>query len=148
MTPFITKNSTRKSIHVGMQTFHGLTNRIVVERMLANAFRRTVKPKLDALLKEGYKCLIFVGNMDIITGHVGIQTVLGSLTWEHAQEMLDGPREIWTDDEGVAGYVTRAGNTSAFAVLRNAGHVVLMGRAERAVKLIGQFVGNSTWLHK
>lgn len=144
----IEKKSTRRAIHVGSKKFQGLSSLIIVERMMPSAYRRSTWPKLDALLKEGYKLLVYVGNMDIITGPLGIESVIRKLTWEHAGNLVDGPREIWKDDAGVAGYVTKAGNSSAFVVFRNAGHVVIWEEAQRTLDLIGKFVDDdSGWLY-
>lgn len=145
MTDLIVNNSSRKAIHVGSRRFF-LRSGIAQERFLPT-FVVSVKSKLDMLLKEGYRVLIYVGNMDYITNHLGVQNVLSTLTWEHANELLDGPRYIWKDDKGVAGYVTTAAsNSSAFVVYRNAGHGVCADEGERCFQMITKFVdGNNNW---
>lgn len=146
MTPLIIRNSTRRAIHVGSRKYEGLTGQIIADQMLASAYRRTTWPKLDALLKEGYKFLVYVGNIDIITGPLAIERVLRMLTWEHAGYLVDGPREIWKDEEGVAGYIMTAGNSSAFVVFRNAGHLVRWEKPQRTHDLIARFMDDENGL--
>lgn len=114
---------------------------IVIERMHTNIIR-SVLAKLDALLNAGYRFMPVVGNMDIVTGHIGIANMATGLTWEHANDLIDGERILWKDDKGVAGYVTKVGDNSTFVILRNAGHGVLRDQGERAFEMIRRFVDN------
>lgn len=145
MTDLIVKNSTRRALHVGSQKFE-YTSLIVQDRFLPNMMR-SVKSKLDNLFKQDYRVLLYVGNMDVITGHLGIQKILQGLSWEYASELIDGSRYVWKDDKGVAGYVTTtASNSSAFVVLRNAGHGVCIDQPERCFRMLTKFVdGNNNW---
>lgn len=143
MTAFITKNSTRKSLHVGSQRFEYFSL-ATQERFLSN-LPRSVKGKLDALLKNGYRLLVNVGNLDGITNHAGVQNVIKTLTWEHAEELIYGPRLVWKNKDDAAGYVTTtANNSSMFVMYRNAGHGVYIYQAKRCYQMVVQFIEDDT----
>lgn len=141
MFDFFVKNSTRRALHVGSQEYHQTVSKNIADLMYPNLLR-SVKSKLEALLEADYRFLTYVGNMDVVTGPVGIQQTLRNLTWEHALELVDGPRHVWTDEKGVAGYVTNGGNTTSLVVYRNAGHGVIGGQPERVLKMLIEFVEN------
>lgn len=141
MAEFITLNATRRAIHVGSRKFEA-TGELVQDRMHANILI-SVLGKLDNLLKQGYRFMPYVGNMDIVTGHIGVQNMAKVLTWEHAGDFINGERIVWKDDKGVAGYVTKVGNDSAFVIVRNAGHGVRRDQPERSVEMITRFVDNN-----
>lgn len=141
MADFITANATRRAIHVGSRKFDP-NGEIIQERMHANILQ-PVLGKLDDLLKAGYRFMPYVGSMDIVTGHVGVQNMARALTWEHANDFIDGERIVWKDDKGVAGYVTKVGKDSAFVIIRNAGHGVRRDQPERALEMITRFIDNN-----
>lgn len=142
MTNFVTSNSTRKAIHVGSRKF-SFINSEQQGRMHATMLH-SAKSKMDELLIAGYRVLIYVGNMDGSTGHVGIRKISLSLTWESGNDIVDGPRTIWKDDKGVAGYVTEAGKTTTFVLLRNAGHGCLTDQPERVLAAVDKFLGEES----
>lgn len=141
MVDFITANTTRRAIHVGLRKFDPF-GEAVLERMHPNILR-SVSGKLDNLLKAGYRFMPCVGNMDIVTGQIGVQNMAKGLTWEHANDFIDGERIVWKDEMGVAGYVTKVGEGSAFVIIRNAGHGIGRDQPERSLEIIRRFIDNN-----
>lgn len=141
-TSLATNNSTRKAIHVGSRKF------LLMNAEQGNRMRDTMlhssKAKMDELLIAGYRFLMYVGNMDVITGHLGIRKISHSLSWESGNEIADGPRTIWKDDKGVAGYVTEAGKTTTFILFRNAGHGCLGDQPKRVLAVVEKFLGEES----
>lgn len=128
MELWVTNNTTRRALHVGNRTFSWAGDEQQV-RMLGT-FLRTILPQLDTLLKEGYHYLVAPGNMDTISGHLGVR----QLSWDAAQGWLNNTRFIWKVEERIAGYITQTsgGGQATYALVRNAGH--------------GTFFDNREWL--
>ncbi|ODM93970.1 Venom serine carboxypeptidase [Orchesella cincta] len=135
MTNYVTLNSTRKALKVGSRNF-SYVSRVDQSQVQANMMK-SMTPKLDTLLNEGFRMLMYVGNMDITTGHLGVAEVLKSLSWEGKTELINGSRTIWKVNDSVAGYITSATNAT-FAIVRNAGHGVLGNQPDIAGVLLLQ----------
>lgn len=94
----------------------------VVQSNMNKNFMRPVKEYLERFLDFGvYKVLIFVGNLDVITGHWGVQATLSNLTWGGRDELRNSTRGVWRVDGRPAGYVHTARNVTHI-LMRNAGH--------------------------
>ncbi|CAL8089211.1 unnamed protein product [Orchesella dallaii] len=137
MTNFVTLNSTRKALHVGTRNF-SFVNQDQQTRMHAGMMR-SMTPKLDTLLEEGFRMLLYVGNMDVTTGHVGVTEVIKSLSWEGKTDLLNASRNIWKVKDRVAGYITEATNAT-LVMIRNAGHGCLVDQPEWVLDVVGKFI--------
>ncbi|XP_021948992.1 venom serine carboxypeptidase [Folsomia candida] len=119
-TDFVASEQARDALHVGNVSFSWVSP-LVQSNMNAN-FMMPVKNLLENILDTGlYKVIIFVGNMDVITGHLGVQQTLSNLNWEGRDELKNSTRGIWHVDGRVAGYVHTARNVT-HVLIRNAGH--------------------------
>jgi carboxypeptidase C (cathepsin A) len=137
MTAFTVANSTRKALHVGSLDFKFISQE-QQSRMHSN-FMRSAKPKLDALLEAGYKFLIYVGNMDVTTNHLGVQKMLQTLSWSGGRDLADGTREIWRVNNKLAGYRTSSGK-GTMAIIRNAGHGCSADQPEEVLDVVNMFI--------
>lgn len=142
MTYFVTQNSTRKALHVGSLKFQWVGS-AQQQRMHANMLR-SAKPQMETLLQDGYRVLLYVGNMDGTTGHLGIQRLIRSLYWDGASELITSPRIIWKENGRVAGYNMTASNMT-FLIIRNAGHGCLLDQPEWVKSAVVNFIGNMTF---
>lgn len=138
MTDFVTRNSTRKALHVGSLNFRYVSS-AQQARMHANMLR-SAKPQMETLLQAGYKCLLYVGNMDCTTGHIGIRKIIRSLSWDGANDLINSPSVIWREGGRVAGYNMTSSNMT-FLIVRNAGHGCLLDQPEWVLNAVGNFIG-------
>jgi len=138
MTEFAVANSTRRALHVGSLEFKFISAEQQT-RMEPN-FMRSAKPKLDILLEAGYKFLVYVGNVDGTTNHLGVQRMLKSLAWSGGRDLVGGARSIWKVNDKTAGYKTSSGNAT-LVIVRNAGHGCSEERPEEVLDAVNTFTG-------
>lgn len=116
---FLQKSETRRAIHVGNNTFHGLEGENKVEEHLKLDVMNSVADWVAELLSH-YPVLIYNGQLDIIVAYPLTENYLKNLDFSGAEQYKTAPRYIWRVDNEVAGYVKHAGNLTE-VIVRNAG---------------------------
>lgn len=121
MVKFLQLASTRKAIHVGNNTFHGLDGVNRVEELLKRDVMDTVAPWVTEML-DNYRVCIYNGQLDIIVAYPLTVNYLNKLSFRDKDKYKSAPRYIWSVDGEVAGYAKEAGNLVEVLV-RRAGHM-------------------------
>lgn len=118
---FLLDSETKRAIHVGNTTFHGVNEENIVEPYLKSDLMKSVAPWVAELL-EHYPILIYNGQLDIIVGYPLTVNYLQHLNFAGVEEYRNAGRHIWRVGDEVAGYVKCGGNLSEVFV-RNAGKI-------------------------
>ncbi|XP_074309402.1 serine carboxypeptidase-like 50 [Silene latifolia] len=84
---------------------------------------KSVKYKLEYLLKKRVKVLLYQGGDDLRDGVVSVEAYLKKLKWVGLKEFGSSERRVWNVRGEVAGYVQKWGSLSEVVVL-GAGHLV------------------------
>lgn len=119
MGEFLQKSETRRAIHVGNNTFHGLTGKNEVEDHLKLDVMDSVADWVADLLSH-YPILIYNGQLDIIVAYPLTENYLKHLNFTGADQYKGAKRYIWRVDGDIAGYAKHGGNLTEVLV-RNAG---------------------------
>ncbi len=91
---YLNLDSSRVAAHVGDLRFSP-TNEIVYLELYQD-IPQSVKGKLEALLEEGYRVLIYSGNVDIICHHTGNVKTIQSLHWSGIEDYLATENQVST----------------------------------------------------
>lgn len=121
MMKFLLMPATRKAIHVGNNTFHGLDGTNLVEDHLLLDVMDSVAPWMTELI-DNYRVCIYNGQLDIIVAYPLTVNYLFKLSFRDKEAYLKAPRYVWKVDGEVAGYAKEAGNLVEVLV-RKAGHM-------------------------
>ncbi|XP_031635893.1 venom serine carboxypeptidase-like [Contarinia nasturtii] len=135
---FLQKAVTRRSIHVGNNTFH-VDNK--VEDFLRLDEMDSVADWVAELLSY-YPILVYNGQLDIICAFPMTENYLKNLNFSGAEKYKTAKRYIWRVDNEVAGYVKHAGNLTEVLV-RNAGHMVPADQPKWALDMLLHFTHHS-----
>lgn len=118
---FLLDSNTKRAIHVGNTTFHGVNEENIVEPYLKLDLMKSVAHWVAELLSH-YPILIYNGQLDIVVGYPLTVNYLRHLNFTGADEYKNAPRHIWRVEHEVAGYVKCGGNLTEILV-RNAGKI-------------------------
>jgi len=140
---YLRQDFVRKAIHVGNTTFI-VESSLPIEHYEDKGLITSV-PTIETLLNatEGYKVLVYTGQLDVITYHYGIRNVIDSLEWTHAEEFRRArayPFDANSDGQ-VNGFVTQAGNLT-YLTVRNAGHDVTGDQRPVVWDAVHRFINN------
>lgn len=119
MGVFLQTTETRRAIHVGNNTFHGLDGENKVEDHLKLDVMDSVANWIAELLSH-YPILIYNGQLDIIVAYPLTENYLKNLNFNGADEYKTAKRYIWRVENEIAGYAKHAGNLTE-VIVRNAG---------------------------
>jgi len=101
---------------------------------------RPVSSSLETLLNKGYKVVLFVGNLDVITGHLGVENMVNQLQWAGKEVLRNATRKIWrVGNKEVAGYAREAKGLM-HVLVRNAGHGVTGDQEKWSSDLLHRFI--------
>ncbi|XP_039764469.1 venom serine carboxypeptidase-like [Pararge aegeria] len=131
---FLQKPEVRRALHVGNSTFDNFGK---VYQNLVPDFMNSAKGWLEELL-DHYRVLMYNGHLDTVVAYHPSVNTYNSLSFADADKYKNSIREVWIEDDTVAGYHKRAGNFWEVMV-RNAGHMVPIDRPAEALKLISAF---------
>lgn len=108
---------------------------------LSTDMMKSSKPEMQKLLDSGYKMLLIVGNFDVITGHLGVQRIINSLTVAGNKVLSDDVEwEVWKVKEKIAGYRISSSESLKLLVVRNAGHAPLLDKPEWIWSEVSRFI--------
>lgn len=136
---FLNQSSTRKLIHVGEQPF--LNTSSLVLSHLAPDLEVSYKSDLESLLNNQYRVLLYVGQMDMVTPHLGMSQFLRSLNYTGSSAFTAAPRKIVRDLKrgDVSGYLKAQGNLY-YMIVRNAGHHAPSDQPRWCREMVERFV--------
>ncbi|ODN05074.1 Venom serine carboxypeptidase, partial [Orchesella cincta] len=145
---FLQLKTTKEAIHVGNLTFCD-ENDEIYRRFAGDilvSYRRLLETLLDA--EEGYRIVIYVGQLDIMTTFLGIENMIRSMNWSGSEEFFSGSvrKRPWilNNEHGInycAGYVKTLNNFS-YVLVRNAGHLISKDRTAWTLDLINRITKN------
>lgn len=139
---FVIMPAVRRAIHVGQRNFS--TTRSAVLKRFLDDFMRSAVPQLTVLLENGYRVLVYSGQLDLAVPTVMTEHFLSQMRWSEAASWARAHQRQWRSVGGkeLYGYAKRVGNLH-FAVVRNSGHMVPLDTPEAAFSLITAFVDGS-----
>jgi len=138
-TDFINEKSTRNALHVGNRQFNLMG--VKAADKIQPKFMSSVKSLLEELLESGlFKILSFVGNLDVVTNHIGVNKVMDNLNWNGAKGFRVRKRVIWNNKfREVLGYIKSHKNLTS-VIIRKASHGCGVDQPEAVWKLVRAFV--------
>jgi vitellogenic carboxypeptidase-like protein len=133
----------RKMIHVGNSPFQDGHD---CEMHLLTDFMVSMKPRLEVLLNavEGYKIVIYSGQLDVIIGAALTDRFLPTVNWYGQSKFTEAERKVWriTDsDPDVAGYVKQVDNLTQ-VIIKGAGHIAPYDQPSRTMNMIDRMINN------
>lgn len=111
-----------------------------MEKFLRNDMYQSVKPWIEDLLDapEGYKILMYSGQLDIIVASTLTDNFIRTLRWNGANAFSKTQRNIWRVGKDIAGYAKSYGNFTQ-VIVRNAGHMVPYDQPKWSFDMINRF---------
>jgi vitellogenic carboxypeptidase-like protein len=142
-TRFLNQTSTRKLIHVGEQPFNNVSSNVATSFL--NDLEFSSKAQMEQLLNLKYRVLIYVGQMDLITPHVGVANFIRSMDFEGKSEFEKSERRIMRDLKrgDVSGYVKAHANLF-YVVVRNAGHHAPSDEPRWCREMVEKFISGTS----
>ncbi|XP_077563808.1 venom serine carboxypeptidase-like isoform X2 [Haemaphysalis longicornis] len=136
---FVAMPAVRRAIHVGQRNFS-----IAREAAFTNFFEdfmRSAVPQLTILLENGYRVLVYSGQLDIAVPTTNTENFLSKMSWSGAGRWARAPQHQWRSADGhiLYGYKKTVDNLH-FVVVRNSGHLVPYDTPQAAFSLITAFV--------
>jgi len=115
-----------------------------VAELLYEDFENSYKDEMAQLLNLKYKSLVYVGQMDLVTPHVGVANFLKSMDYTGKVEFEKSDRRILRDLKrgDVSGYVKSHENLF-YVVIRNAGHHAPADQPRWSREIIERFVAGT-----
>ncbi|CAL8073068.1 unnamed protein product [Orchesella dallaii] len=141
---FLCLDLTRETIHVGNLTFCDNNDNIYYR--FANDIFVSYRSILEALVEadEGYRIVIYAGQLDIMTTFLGIENMIRNMNWSGKDEFFSGsvrkrPWVLKNEDgrEYSAGFVKTFKNFS-YVLVRNAGHLISKDRTAWTLDLVNR----------
>ncbi|KAH9368026.1 hypothetical protein HPB48_022292 [Haemaphysalis longicornis] len=139
---FVPLEGLRRAIHVGKRNFS--TSRDAVMSRFVEDFLRSAVAQLTVLLEDGYRVLVYSGQLDLAVPTTQTENFLSQLHWSGTSRWARARQRQWRsfDGEKLYGY-TKSVDNLHFAVVRNSGHMVPHDTPEAAFSLITAFVDGS-----
>ncbi|XP_077563811.1 venom serine carboxypeptidase-like isoform X2 [Haemaphysalis longicornis] len=144
---FVTTVDVRRAIHVGQRKFS--TSREAVAGYFAEDFMRSAVPQFTVLLENGYRVLVYSGQLDIAVPTTQTENFLSQLRWSGTNLWARAGQRQWrsSDGEKLRGYVKSVDNLH-FVAVRNSGHMVPHDTPQAAFDLISAFIDGSVPFNK
>jgi vitellogenic carboxypeptidase-like protein len=134
---YVSQPQIRRALHVGNVKFD--TGQKVMS-LLRNDIMQSAKWKLEFLLNNGVRTLLYSGQLDLIVPNRATDEFIQKLEWYGLQGFLEKDRKIWrTNGQGVRGYFRNHLNFTR-VTLRDCGHMVPYDKPKLAFHLIQAFV--------
>jgi len=111
-----------------------------VGEALAGDIMRPISADMPNLM-ENYRVLVYNGQFDLICNLVGTQSLYWNLEWEGQSTYQAAPRNIWTVDDNVAGFVRVADSFTQLIVL-GAGHLAPMNQPANTLDMLTRFIND------
>jgi vitellogenic carboxypeptidase-like protein len=128
---YVTSPAVRAALGVGAAAYND--GNLAVEIALEGDVMFSQRERLEALLQQGFKAIVYNGALDLICGAPLTERYIQLLNWPGNTFFNEQPKVIWHDPAypggAVSGYA-RAGGNLTFAVVRGAGHVSLCAPAQ------------------
>jgi len=134
---FVQQSYVRRGIHVGNRSYAEDSK---VEKFLREDMYKSVVPWIVELLEapEGYKVLIYSGQLDIIVAHINTEQMLRKMKWAGAEGYQAAEKKIWKVGKDVAGYFKKFNNLT-YVIVRNAGHILPYDQPKWSFDMINRF---------
>lgn len=147
---FVDQKSVRDALGVGNIKWESCN--FIVNKDFRGDFMRGYKHRVQELLDNDIRVLIYAGDADYICNWFGNEKWTRLLDWKHGAEFSKSPLQDWTgvssDDDlfnfaanGAKGQLRTAKNF-AFLRLYGAGHMVPLDQPENAQTMINKFFNN------
>lgn len=136
----------KEAVHVGHNT--KFSREPLINLQLMGDYFRNITDMV-ATLMDNYRFLAYAGQLDPIFSPPQIESFLRSVEWSRAEQFRHGrrfPLYAGSQEEGVSGYVTSAGNFS-FVVVANAGHYPGFDQTRATNEVMRRFLANNLTRH-
>ena len=90
------------------------------------------------------RVLLYEGQDDLILNSVGAETWIAQLQWYGQSQYLVAPKQVWTVDGEIAGYVRNYANLTQLLILK-AGHLVPHDQLANSLDMVTRFITNAPW---
>ena len=134
---FLNLPAVRKMLHVGNLKYEDIST--TVYSHLKKDIPKTVKPWIESLLENGYKAMIYNGQVDVIIAYPQTEEFISNLNWNGRQQYHQVDRNIWKVDGQVAGYAREVKNFRQIMV-RNSGHILPYDQPKWGYDMIQRFI--------
>lgn len=124
----------KRSLHVGNNKFSSLLDSYIVIGYLANDTEDTVAPWLAELI-DNYEVFIYNGQLDVMASPVMAENFLWHMNFQAINEYKAASRNIWRDNDEIAGYYKKAGRLTQI-VMRLAGHLTYVDQPKWTLDVI------------
>ncbi|XP_029655098.1 carboxypeptidase Y-like [Octopus sinensis] len=128
-----------EELNVGNQAFNDGKS---VKLALAGDFMRSVTPLVQTILDNGYKCLFFNGQFNLLVPFQMTSEFLLKMVWSEKDAFLHSEQRIWysrNTPEVVNGYV-RSYKNLYHVLIRNAGHMAAVDQPQATLEMIDNFI--------
>jgi vitellogenic carboxypeptidase-like protein len=133
---FIDEKEVHNYLHVGLHNFE-IFNFKVHDKFNPEIMGGDGKAMESVL--DGYKVLLYSGQMDPVIPHMHVSKAVDALQWSKADEYKKAPRKIWKVDDDVAGYIRTTGNFT-YITLRKTGRYAVMDQPKWGFEMIQNFI--------
>lgn len=137
---FVQLPHVRRAIHVGNLSYAEDSK---VERFLRQDMYKSVVPWIVDLLDspEGYRILIYSGQLDIIVANINTEEMLRKMEWSGSKAYQVATKKAWKVGREIAGYVKTAKNLT-YLLVRNAGHILPYDQPKWSFDMINRFTAS------
>ncbi|KAJ1919409.1 Cell death protease [Mycoemilia scoparia] len=103
------------------------------------------KPSVQMLpsVLESIPVLLFVGDRDIVCNHIGIEWMIGNLTWNGEKGFVTNEGQSWFVDDNQAGIYISERNLT-YVRIYNSSHMVGVDHPKEMLDILTRFTGAST----
>lgn len=136
---YVASAELKQAIHVGRNATFQRSDLINV--YLAKDYFNDLTDMVQTVL-QNYKFLVYVGQLDPIFSPVQTEAYFRSLKWDGAGQFNAAKHRPWyaaSEDEGISGYVTAAGNL-VYSLVAGAGHYAGFDQTLAGKEMICRFV--------
>ncbi|XP_073286595.1 serine carboxypeptidase-like [Primulina huaijiensis] len=137
MEKFLSLRSVKTALGVGDVEFVSCSSK-VYEGMLQD-WMRNLEVGIPALLEEGIKLLVYVGEYDLICNWLGNSKWLDAMTWS-GQEKYLGASMIPFSVDGVEAGLQKGYGPLTFLKVHNAGHLVPMDQPKNSLEMLTRWM--------
>ncbi|CAG7785900.1 unnamed protein product [Allacma fusca] len=133
---FIEDKEVHNYLHVGLHNFE-IFNFKVHDKFRSEIMAGDGKSMAGVL--DGYKVLIYSGQMDPVAVHSQVTKTVEGFEWSGAAELKKTSRKIWKVGDDVAGYVKSVGKFH-YVMMRKTGRYAAMDQPAWAFQMVQNFI--------
>lgn len=143
MSRYLARDDVRRAIHADGFTgkYQGFS--LDVYRAL-QAYHYSSTRQLLSELRAELPILLYVGQYDLVSNHLGFKDLLAALEWPEGESIASAPRYVWIVDGKPAGYARTQGRLTFLMVLGGS-HMVPYSVPGPAQDMIERFIAGRSF---